>query len=297
MYVKNMVKVYPNKLKIFEYKKGYHKRNPGDTPIDDWYDVSQYHQKVVYDIFHEEPPKEFISPNFIQVPMPHARSHTAFLRTLDARTGINSQNELQALIMRNMLARKSLLRSKANLFDYIQCNTFDMFITFSFSKDRYDIQKCKTRMMQWIDNQAKLQKKKHNSKFEYILVMEYHKDGKAIHFHGLFNNYKGAFTKSLNPHTNKPVYQRGKLVHNLKSYRHGFTNMTYIKNQEATGRYVTKYVTKDLIEIPGQKRYWASKGLKKPDKLYNEDVSTIEKELQFDGNHYTISTSRDKLPQ
>jgi len=294
MYVKNMVKVYPDRLKIFEYRIGYHKKDPNLLPIDEWYDSHQYHQKVVRDFFHSDDVVPAEVTHFEQVPMPHAREYKRFLATQDARMGVMARNELQATIRRLELLEKSMKRTKSNIFDYISCNDFDMFITFSFAHDRYDIDLCKKRLMKWLNNQQIIHKQKGYEKFGYILIPEFHKDKKAIHFHGLFRNYRGEIVKSVNPKTGKQVVQKGKPIFNVKSYELGFTNLSYIVNKEATGRYVTKYVTKDIIELPGQKRYWASRDLKKPEKLYNEDLSNIERSILFEGDVYTVSSASRK---
>lgn len=297
MFVKNMVKVYPNRLKIIEYRKGYHKSNPDESPIDRWAYQHQYIQDYFKDTHppvYEEP--EYVQPNFVQVPMPLSPAYKHFKALQDARMGIMARNELQALIRRSELQSKSLKRTKSNIFDYIACNDFDLFITFSFATDRYDIDSCQKRMMTWLDNQQKIHKRKGYEKFKYVLVMEYHKDG-ALHFHGLFKDYRGKLEISRNPHTGLPVIQKGKRVYNLRSFTHGFTNVTRIVNQEATGRYVTKYVTKDLVALAGRKRYWASRGLNIPPKLYNEDIGSLEREVLYETDGYTISHSHDKLPK
>ena len=43
-----------------------------------------------------------------------------------------------------------------------------------------------------------------------------------------------------------------------------------IKNQDAVSVYISKYITKDLIDIKNKKRYWCSKSLKLPKLEYFE---------------------------
>jgi len=186
-------------------------------------------------------------------------------------------------------------RTKQNIVDYVLCNDFDMFVTFSFAQDRYDIDKCKKDLMNWIKNAQQWHRDNGYKPFSYILVPEFHKDKKAIHFHGLFNNFLQHIKQSKNPKTGKPVVQKGKMVFNIPSYTLGFTNVTYIKNKEATARYVTKYITKDIMDIPNSKRYWASRDLKKPTRLYNQELSQIQLDELYRGDNFTISQSTDKL--
>ena len=70
--------------------------------------------------------------------------------------------------------------------------------------------------------------------------------------------------------------------------------MEDIGNKEATGRYIGKYITKDItttqeidtttigkhtvITKKHQKRYFNSQGLNKPIKQYNEHIATVVKE-------------------
>lgn len=298
IYVTNSVKKYPKHLKILEYRKGYYKRLPEFSPADEWISETQYHQQLINSAFTSvDIPEEYQQPSFQQVPMPHHSLYKLFLQAQDRRMGIQSQNELEALLTRSELLRKSMKRSKQQIFDLIACNDFDMFVTFSFGKDHYDIEKSKRKMMNWIKEQQKTHMKKYNKKFQYVLVPEFHKDRKAIHFHGLLNNYRGRIQKSKNPKTNKTVVQKGKIVYNILSYQHGFTNLTYIKNKEATARYVTKYVTKDVIDLAGQKRYWFSKGLKKPQRLYNVNLNGVVKTEVYKTENFTISNSHDILEQ
>ena len=43
-----------------------------------------------------------------------------------------------------------------------------------------------------------------------------------------------------------------------------FTTVSEIKNAEAVSVYTSKYITKEFIDIPNAKKYWASKSLEKP---------------------------------
>lgn len=295
--IRNMVKVYPNHLKVFQYHKPYIKADPTMNEVDRWAFPHQYHQKVVRHHFPDDTPTdpEFLSPDFLQAPMPFHPLFKHFQHAYDKRMGIHSENQLQALIERDKHLKKSLARTRTNIFDIIACNVFEDFVTFSFGEHHYDIEKCQSIMKQWLDDQQKIHRRKGLQKFEYILVPEYHKDRRAIHFHGLFKNYRGKIRESRNPWTNQPVIQKGKLVYNISSFRAGFTNLTKIVNHEATARYVSKYVTKDIIELHGQKRYWTSQGLKKPDKLYNEDLDGLNLVQGYEGENFTISTTHDRL--
>jgi len=86
---------------------------------------------------------------------------------------------------------KSIQRTKTRISDYVLTNKFDLFVTFTFATDRQDQKKVKTKLNTWLKSQQK-----QHGKFQYLLIPEFHKDGKSIHFHGLFANYKGKLTDS-----------------------------------------------------------------------------------------------------
>lgn len=90
-----------------------------------------------------------------------------------------------------------------------------------------------------------------------VLTGEYKR---RFHFHFLFNNYPQKFlTDSLIRD------KKGRIIYNLTNYKMGFTTATVIDSVEASQHYITKYISKDLIELSkGKKRYWVSKNLKKP---------------------------------
>ncbi len=90
-----------------------------------------------------------------------------------------------------------------------------------------------------------------------ILTGEYKR---RFHFHFLFNNYPKRFLID-SQHRDK----KGRIIYNLTNYKLGYTTATMIESVEASQHYITKYISKDLVELSkGKKRYWASKNLKMP---------------------------------
>jgi hypothetical protein len=187
----------------------------------------------------------------------------------------NSGQEAEAIL-------DSIRRTKTRLQDIVLCNQFDLFCTFTFAKNREDIIACKTRMSNWLDNQ-----RRRKGKFSYAIVPEFHKDGKSLHFHALFKNYKGELT-------NSGIKQKGKEIFNIPSYKNGYTTASYIQNQEKTASYVRKYITKDMPLFPGKKRYWVSNDLVRPEKIVNpyiplNEFADYQKLHQSDGLTYYIN--------
>jgi hypothetical protein len=149
----------------------------------------------------------------------------------------------------------SLRRTKTTITDLTLANDFDLFVTFTFDPKKVNRQnpdECKAKMSKWLKNQREIR-----GHFAYIIVPEYHKDGKSLHFHALLKNYSGRLTKTAKKVKNRPVY-------NIKSYQLGFSTAVKIDNIAKVSSYIKKYITKEMPEFSGKKRYWASTGLIRP---------------------------------
>lgn len=151
---------------------------------------------------------------------------------------------------------RSIRRTRTLISDYVLCNEFDLFATFTFSPektaDRFNPNIVKLQMANWLKNQ-----RSRNGKFPYLIVPEHHKDGKALHFHALMRNYTGVLTETGNN-------SKGRTVYYFKGYTLGFNSAVKIDNVEKVSSYVKKYITKDMPQFRGQHRFWATTGLKRP---------------------------------
>lgn len=157
---------------------------------------------------------------------------------------------------------RSIRRTQKLVRDYIMCNRFDIFFTITIASDRYNIERSRKKLYNWIKNQ-----RDRNGRFEYIIVSEYHKDG-ALHFHGVARNYTGSLKESRSSKTNRLLTDHGKPVYEFSEYKSGFTKVQYIgstsEDHARVAKYISKYITKNMVSIFGKKRFWASQGLKKP---------------------------------
>lgn len=158
---------------------------------------------------------------------------------------------------------RSLRRSKKRIGDYILCNDFDMFATFTINSDRQNNERSKKKVLGWLKNQ-----RARNGKFRYLVVPEFHRDKVSLHFHALLGNYPGGIERAINPKTNKPLMQKGKATFRISGYTLGYTNVKLIgtKQEDKTrlSAYLKKYITKDMPVFEGKQRYWVSKGLALP---------------------------------
>lgn len=169
----------------------------------------------------------------------------------------SSSKKSRAVLDDEDYERKSLSRAKTTLIDTALCNKFDLFVTFTFAKDRQNVDAKKRQMAYWLNNQRIL-----HGKFLYLIVPEYHKDKKSIHFHGLFSGYNGKLVDSGHK-------QKGRIVYNIRSYRTGFTTAVKIDHIEKVSSYIAKYLTKEMPRFENKQRYWRSNGLKRPLKIVN----------------------------
>jgi len=159
---------------------------------------------------------------------------------------------------------KSLQRSKTKISDIVLCNKFDLFSTFTFNKDRQDIDKCKQKMANHLKNSVK-----RHGRFDYLIIPEYHSDNLSIHFHALTYKYPAELKYS-------GIIKNGQMVYNIKNYRLGYSTATRIRDQARVSNYIKKYITKDMPHFKGANRYWVSHGLKRPQKVINPNLSQEE---------------------
>lgn len=205
---------------------------------------------------------------------PTKRRLIVFKQPFDVAVGEQKKKEKKkkthSPFIQGMLQEKSLQRTKTTIRDIILCNNFELFCTFTFKDHRDEVDVCKARMQYWLQSQQK----KYGS-FEYVIVPEFHADGKALHFHALFQGFKGKIVQAQNPQGEDLVSRSGRNIFNIKGWRNGFAECTYIddgpNDQAKVASYVTKYITKDMPVFRGKKRYWVSQGIARPITATNVD--------------------------
>ena len=184
---------------------------------------------------------------------------------------------------------RSIRRTRKAISDYVLCNSFNMFATFTFAKNRTDVDEKRRQLSNWLKNQQK-----RNQKFQYIAVPEFHKDGKNLHFHALLANYSGRIAPAANPKTGRQILQHGSKVFTLPEFHLGFTNLKMLNGSDnarsKVAHYITKYITKDMPILRGKKRYFCSKGLKTPKVINNPGdwYETISPSWSVETNNGTI---------
>lgn len=161
----------------------------------------------------------------------------------------------------------SIRRTKSLIKDIVLCNDFDLFCTFTFNPDkvnRFNYTSCYHKISVWLHHQSD-KARYYGQQFNYLIIPEQHKSG-AWHFHALISHYKGSLRPSgLKTSTGRDIY-------NITSFRSGFTTAVPIDNKEVVSTYITKYITKDFIKKFNQRRFYCSRGLKRPLKITNSSI-------------------------
>lgn len=165
----------------------------------------------------------------------------------------------------------SLKRTKSKIYMYARSNVWDWFVTFTFAPDkvdRYDYDACTKKLSKWLNNLRSM-----NRGLSYVVVPERHKDG-AWHFHGLFSGLdekeivwtgKYVIKKIVRSGSRARYVRTGDKIYRFGHYRFGWMTATAVKDTERATSYITKYVTKDMLDgLYGRKRYWVSRNLLLP---------------------------------
>jgi len=199
---------------------------------------------------------------------------------------------------------ESLSRSRRTIRDLILCNPFDYFCTFTFNPekvDRFNFSSCKKKITQLFNNY----KKRYSIDFRYIIVPEFHKNG-AIHFHGLVRGirpedltvpeyiwYRDHRHGSLRLAKNKNGY----VDWTYYSSKLGFFSCSKIKDYEKCARYVSKYITKDLMGLgAGQRLFMASENLHRPELLFDcDDIPCMFSSPDFENKFVRVKETSDTL--
>jgi hypothetical protein len=149
-------------------------------------------------------------------------------------------------------------RAKRTIIDIGISNQWTHMFTITLKNNRYDYELQKNKLLKHFENY----KQNHDHNLKYLLIPETHKDG-ALHFHGLIKitDKHLIFKKQRNQ---AYIYE-----HSIISQSFGFNEFTLIYNhQEFITYYIAKYITKSINTTLTEKRYYRSKNLEQPKKLY-----------------------------
>lgn len=198
-------------------------------------------------------------------------------------------------------ADSNLCRARSTVRNLILCNKFDFFCTFTFNAqkvDRYNFPECKKKLSKVFHNY----KVRYAPDFRYLVIPEFHKDG-AVHFHGMV---RGIRPNDLT--VPDMIYRRDKKtdalerVPNTKKYvdwayysqKLGFFSCSAVRDYEACAHYVTKYITKDLADLPGNMNmFLSSKNLTRPELIFDCDDVPLLFEADYEDEYVRMSFQPD----
>ncbi|KXT62806.1 hypothetical protein LACDD01_00381 [Lactococcus sp. DD01] len=156
-------------------------------------------------------------------------------------------------------------RIKRKIKYYCQANDFDLFWTLTLNDEKVNAKNyeySRKNLQAWL----KYQREKYG-KFDFLFLPELHKSGR-IHFHGVTGGLYPPLIESRYPRSNRLIKKSGLQIYNAGNWKNGFSTVSKIQDRKKSANYITKYITKELIEIPSafhQPRYFVSRGLKQPE--------------------------------
>lgn len=193
----------------------------------------------------------------------------------------------------------SLSRTRSKIFELAICNEWEYFVTLTLNPeyhDRNDLNSYKRKLTTWIKNYNRL----HNTNIKYLLIPENHKDG-SWHMHGLIKGLPEKHLHEFSKEEKLPTrilieMGRGHKIYSWPAYakKFGYITMSLIINAESVSKYITKYITKNMISTRiglNEHLYYCSRGLKRAEMIYQ---GKLTKDIEEDfGNEYVkIKTVR-----
>lgn len=155
---------------------------------------------------------------------------------------------------------ESRRRAAEKAWDYMFCtDDLKWFVTLTLDAEkitRDDYAQIVNKFGQWADNRVR------RKGLAYVVVPEFHKDGKTIHFHGLFNDALEMRKTAIK--------RRGKRVYNVADWSFGFSTAQRITGEngrEKAVAYVMKYMHKAGEKIGGR-WYLHGGALKQPEVIW-----------------------------
>ena len=198
----------------------------------------------------------------------------------------------------------SISRTKRRIYEIAACNEWEWFFTGTLDGekvDRNNLNETYKRISQYFRD---FRKTHEGIPLRYLIVPEQHKDG-AWHFHGLLG---GLDVKELHkfstdeiiPHAIRSQIEKGIDIFTWNGYaeRFGFSTLSAVRSHSAVSKYITKYITKDLLENvdkdrKGKKLYYISRGLNKPE-VIDEGMSTaIPPDYDYENDYIAVTGVHD----
>lgn len=149
----------------------------------------------------------------------------------------------------------SISRSRKNAEIIARANRWKYFLTLTFDPDKVNAlsyEDASRALIKWLD----IARKRHPD-MQYICVLERGHKNNRWHAHLLVSHCNFKMSDSGHKCNGLRIYN----LH-LSEYDLGFTTLSLVRDTGAVSRYLSKYITKDLCDVPmNSKRYWHSNNL------------------------------------
>ncbi|MCL1820798.1 MAG: hypothetical protein FWG36_09100 [Oscillospiraceae bacterium] len=193
----------------------------------------------------------------------------------------------------------SISRTRSKIFELAMCNDWDYMVNFTLNKElhnRNDLKNYKNKLCTWIKNYNRL----NETDIKYLLIPEQHFDG-AWHMHGLMMGLPIEHLTEFRKDEKLPIkilikVTQGIKVYNWKKYAKafGYNVIEPIMNAESVAKYITKYISKDLLKTRidlNDHLFYCSHGLKRSKVIYKGSLSKTF-EPDFENEYVKIKTVR-----
>lgn len=236
------------------------------------------------------------------VPYKHVLLKGDRLRADDVLESIRKERERErrerGFVDHEKKMEESLSRAKRNISDLCLCNDFDYFCTFEFNVmkvDRDNLKECYKRLRKFFNNFQQ----RYAPDFKFIVIPEFHPKTGAVHFHGLISGMPdGELTIPEKIQRRNPITDELEQVPNTKKYVRweryskslGYFDCSPVKSRHAVAFYITKYITKELCDMPkGTHLYACSRSLKRPEMIYDGNDDYMFLPPTYNGDYCSIA--------
>ena len=150
----------------------------------------------------------------------------------------------------------SIARARSRIRELALCNDWEYFVTLTLSPDkcdRFDLCAFVKRFGVWVGHYNN----KYSCKLSYLMIPEKHPTSGAWHAHALFSGVSPAsLVTNEHGYCDMPYYRNS----------FGFISLDKIRNKERCSSYISKYVSKEMVETSyelGKYKhlYYSSRGL------------------------------------
>lgn len=211
----------------------------------------------------------------------HGTYKVAELKTLRNKGVFDNRSYTKKCTVNDKKLDCNIRRAKSKIQEYVMCNEWDMFITLTLDKtkyDRYNLKKFHKDLTQFI----RIRNREAHNDIKYLFIPEEHKDG-AWHIHGFIRGLDLSELRLFTLDEKLPLYIREKLSNGQEVYqwvkyyeKFGFCDLEPIRDKSRASSYVRKYITKELaqcVKETGAHMYYCSRGLKVAEIIQKGTVS------------------------